>query len=58
MGDTETRSFGQQNVKGYGATAAPYQADMEDVEYNDERQDEERGTSSEGVRHEDSGNPS
>jgi Na+/H+ antiporter NhaD/arsenite permease-like protein len=49
MGDTETRSFGQQNVKGYGATSAPYQADMEDVEYNDERHDEERG-SSEGTR--------
>lgn len=42
MGDSETRSFGQLNVKGYGATA-PYQ-DMEEVEYEDKHYDEENGT--------------
>ncbi|ELR13426.1 P protein, putative [Acanthamoeba castellanii str. Neff] len=52
MGDTEKRSFGQTNVKGYGATSAPYH-DMEDVEYNDDHSrhgDEERGMSSSGDR--------
>ena len=52
MVDTEKRSFGQTNVKVYGATSAPYH-DMEDVEYNDDHSrhgDEERGMSSSGDR--------
>jgi hypothetical protein len=53
MGDIEKRSFGQTNVKGYGATSAPAFHDMEDVEYNDDHSrhgDEERGMSSSGDR--------